>query len=60
VLVDGEVAATWRPQKQGDQLAVRVGPLLAPLAAHIHRAIEDEAQRMAPFRQVRSVRVVVE
>ncbi len=59
VLVDGEVAATWNPQKQVERLVLRVEPLLSPLEVAVRQEIEAEAGRMAPFRRVRSVRVVM-
>jgi hypothetical protein len=57
VLVDGEVVAVWRPHKQGKRLALQVDPLSAGITSPVRKMIEDEAQRMAPFRDVSAVRV---
>ncbi len=59
VLADGEIVATWRPQKRGSQLLIWVEPLIAGLPAHFRREIESEAQRIAPLRQAREVIVRV-
>ncbi len=59
LLVDGEIAAIWRPQKVRDRLLVRIEALAAPLSAGLSQEIEAEAARMAPFRQVRAVDVSV-
>jgi hypothetical protein len=49
VLVDGEVAALWRPAKKGRKLLVTVEPLTR-LAARAEDDLAAEAKRIAPFR----------
>ena len=48
-LVDGEVAALWRPRKKGKRLVVELEPLRR-LSGAEREALDDEAQRLAPFR----------
>lgn len=50
VLIDGEIAGWWRPRKAGAKLKV-AAELWAPVAAARKREIEDEAERLAAFRQ---------
>jgi hypothetical protein len=48
VLVDGEVAGTWRPRKSGSKLRVAVESWQAlPV-----KAVEEQAERLAAFRDV--------
>ncbi|WP_100445118.1 winged helix DNA-binding domain-containing protein [Glycomyces xiaoerkulensis] len=49
VLVDGEVAGSWRPRKSGKRLRVAVRPWrsLQPAAK---RAVTEQAERLADFR----------
>lgn len=49
VLVDGEVAATWRPRSTGGKLALRLDPWRT-LTASERRSVEVEAERLAAFR----------
>jgi hypothetical protein len=49
VLVDGEVAALWRPAKKGGKLLVTVEPITR-LAAAAEDDLSAEAERIAPFR----------
>jgi hypothetical protein len=50
VLVDGEVAGTWRPRKAGSSLTVTVEPWRSPTAA-LRAAVTAEAERLAAFRR---------
>lgn len=56
VLVDGEVAGVWRPQKKGKRLLLKIESF-EPLAAPVRQAVESEAARLAPFRAVAAVDV---
>lgn len=49
VLVNGQLAALWRPRKKGKRLIVAIEPV-AELAARSRAAIAAEATRLAPFR----------
>jgi hypothetical protein len=49
LLVDGEVAGLWRPEKKGKRLVVNVEPL-TKAARRAAAAIEAEAQVLAPHR----------
>jgi hypothetical protein len=49
LLVDGEVAGLWRPEKKGKRLVVTVEPL-TKAARRAAAAIEAEAQVLAPHR----------
>ena len=49
VVVDGEVAGTWRPRASGPKLTVLVDPWL-PLGAGLRNALEEQAQRLATHR----------
>lgn len=51
VLVDGEIAALWRPRKSGKRFTVAVEPW-RELTATERRAVEAEAERLAAFRGV--------
>ncbi len=51
VLVDGEVAGTWRPRKAGRRFTVQVDPW-QPLPPAGRAAIAAEAERLAAYRQV--------
>jgi hypothetical protein len=51
VLVDGAIAGWWRPRKSGAKLKLTV-ELWSPAGAATRRAIEQEAERLAAFRQV--------
>jgi Winged helix DNA-binding domain len=48
-LIDGEVAALWRPRKKGKRLVVELEPLRR-LSAAEREALAEEAARLAPFR----------
>ena len=58
VLVDGEVAALWRPAKKGSKLLVTVEPL-GDLAAATIDALTAEAQRLALFRGARNAELLL-
>jgi hypothetical protein len=58
VLVDGEIAAAWKPKKAGKRLRLELTPL-RPLAAKELKAIEAEARILAPFRGAAAAEVVV-
>ncbi|MGY1690268.1 winged helix DNA-binding domain-containing protein [Geodermatophilus sp. SYSU D01105] len=49
VLVDGEVAGTWRPRKSGSSLTVAVELWRAPTSA-LREAVTAQAERLAAFR----------
>jgi hypothetical protein len=49
VLIDGEVAGTWRPRKKGKVLVVEIEPL-RELTRSEEEALAAEAERLAPFR----------
>jgi hypothetical protein len=51
VLVDGEIAALWRPRKSGKKFNVAVEPW-RDLQAVEKKAIEAEAERLAAFRGI--------
>jgi hypothetical protein len=51
VLVDGEVAGTWRPRTRGRRLTVQVEPW-RPLPAAVLAAVGEQAERLAAFRGV--------
>ncbi|GAB3349001.1 winged helix DNA-binding domain-containing protein [Modestobacter lapidis] len=51
VLVDGEVAGTWRPRKAGKRLNVRVD-LWHPLPPAVRKAIGAQAELLAASRQL--------
>ncbi len=52
VLVNGDIAGTWRPRKSGAKLTVRVEPW-ARMSAASRNAIAEQAERLARFRQVK-------
>ena len=56
VLVDGELAGTWRPQKKGKKLLLKV-ELFHPISPAAHPLIEQEAELIAPFKGCTSVEV---
>jgi hypothetical protein len=51
VLVDGDVAGTWRPRKSGQKLALQVD-LWTKVPAARRKEIEEQAQRLAAYRGV--------
>ena len=57
ILVDGEVAAVWRPQNQGKRFVLHVEPLAGRLDGATIARIEAEAQTLAPFRGCASAEV---
>lgn len=57
LLVDGEVAGTWRPKKSGNRLDLSVVPF-DTVPARIRTAVEADAERVAEVRGAREVRVV--
>jgi Winged helix DNA-binding domain len=56
VLVDGEIVGIWRARTKGTRLEVSVEPFGRP-ARRARDAIEEEAVRLAPFRECESVEV---
>lgn len=48
VVVDGRMVATWRHERRGDRLAVRVAPFAA-LSSEARAGAEAEAARLAAF-----------
>ena len=52
ILVDGEIAGTWRPRKSGNSLRISVTLWVRPVKA-IQSAIGEQADRLADHRQVR-------
>jgi len=59
VLANGEVAGVWRPRKSGKRLRVQVTPW-ARMTASLRRAVEEQAERLAAYRQVQLSAVDVE
>lgn len=55
VLVDGEIAGTWRPRKSGSKLTVQV----ELWARASRKAVEEEAERLAAFRGITLTKVEV-
>jgi hypothetical protein len=51
VLLDGEIAGVWRPRKSGQKLRVHV-ELWAKAPASAHKAVREQAERLAAYRQV--------
>ncbi|NED96572.1 winged helix DNA-binding domain-containing protein [Phytoactinopolyspora alkaliphila] len=51
VLVDGEIAGTWRPRKVGKKLKVQIG-MWTKDSARLRGAIAEEAERLAAYRGV--------
>ncbi len=51
VLVNGEIAGTWRPRKAGSKLRLHVDLWVAAPVA-VRRAMTDQAERLAAHRQV--------
>jgi hypothetical protein len=56
VLVDGRLAATWRPRKSGRELSITVESF-AELSSTQRRQIEEESQPLAALRGCTSVEV---
>ncbi|HEX6238354.1 MAG TPA: crosslink repair DNA glycosylase YcaQ family protein [Acidimicrobiales bacterium] len=56
LLVDGEIAGTWRARSKGSRLEVVVTPF-GRLAARVRGAIDEEAGRVAATRDMPDVRV---
>ena len=51
VLLDGEIAGLWRPRKSGKRFRVHV-ELWAKASASVRKAITEQAERLAAYRQV--------
>jgi hypothetical protein len=56
LLIDGQLVATWRPQKTGKRLRLTV-ETLARIQKKAHSDIEAEAEALAAFRECDSVEV---
>ncbi|MFP3902589.1 MAG: DNA glycosylase AlkZ-like family protein [Acidimicrobiia bacterium] len=56
LLVDGEIAGTWRARSKGSRLEVDLTPF-GRLTARVRGAVEEEAGRVAAAREVADVRV---
>jgi hypothetical protein len=56
VLVDGNVVGTWRARTAGNRLMVTVEPF-DRLPRGARKAIEDEAEQLAPLRGCRTAEV---
>lgn len=56
VLVDGEIAGTWRPRKRGHTLTITITTFDA-LPAQARRSLEDEADQIAALRGASSVNI---
>jgi Winged helix DNA-binding domain len=56
VLVDGEVIGVWRARTSGKRLVIAVEPF-ERLSRSMRKAVEDEAERIAPIRSCASVDV---
>lgn len=52
VLVDGEIAGTWRPRQSGGKLAVQLRLWVASTAS-VRAAVEEQAAALAGHREVR-------
>lgn len=52
VLVDGEIAGTWRPRKSGSKLTIQA-QLWSTASAATRTAVTHQAERLAAFRHVR-------
>ncbi|HET6876465.1 MAG TPA: crosslink repair DNA glycosylase YcaQ family protein [Jatrophihabitans sp.] len=59
LLVDGEVAGTWRPKAAARKLTITVAAL-APLPASVWRQVDEEAERVAQVRGAADARVIRE
>ena len=59
VLVGGEIAGVWRPDKAGSRLRVRV-MLFGPAGPESEREIRAEAESLAPFSGAEQVTVSFE
>lgn len=57
VLLDGRIAATWRPKTSGRTLTVTISPF-TPLSDTARAAFRNEADRLGPFRGADRVSVV--
>lgn len=51
ILIDGEIAGMWRPRKSGKSFRVHV-KLWAKASASVRKAITEQAERLAAYRQV--------
>jgi hypothetical protein len=51
ILVDGELAGTWRPRQSGNKLTVAVQPW-HKLSNPIRTAVAEQAERLAAYRSV--------
>lgn len=51
VLLDGQIAGMWRPRKSGKHFRVHL-ELWEPVSASTRRAISEQAERLAAYRQV--------
>jgi hypothetical protein len=51
VLLDGEIAGVWRPRQSGHKLRVHI-ELWATASASARKAIREQAERLATYRQV--------
>lgn len=58
LLVDGRIVGAWRPRKRGSRLTVTITPFDTLRARH-RRALEEEAEQIAPLRGASSFEVVV-
>jgi hypothetical protein len=56
LLVDGEVAGTWRPKKSGSRLEVTVVPF-ERVPARVRKTVQTEAERVAEVRGANNVQV---
>jgi hypothetical protein len=53
LLAGGEIVGTWRPKASGKKLTIEVHPF-APLEPHVRARLDDEAERVAAARGLRS------
>lgn len=56
VLVDGEIAGSWRPQKKGKRLLLDLA-LIRPITARNRAGLESEAELLAPLKGGSSVEI---
>lgn len=59
VLVGGEVAGMWRPQKKGKRLLLNV-TLFGPIPAYVRSQIEAEAELLTPLKGCTNAEISIE
>jgi hypothetical protein len=59
LLMDGEIAGVWRPRKRGRNLTINI-KTFGSLPTRNRKALQDEAEQVAPLRGASSVEIRVE